>query len=112
MQTHANKYENIDPEFARKVKKHFYVDDLNSGAQSAKEGFEFYKKVKSRFSEASFNIRKWRTNDPELRKLIQDYENRKVVNIERHVNGEVPKYVNIVNSFNNFGTLLGSSERC
>ena len=101
VQTHANKYENIDPEFTRKVKKHFYVDDVNSGAQSTKEGFEFYKKVKSRFTEASFNIRKWRTNDPELRKLIHDYENRKVVNIERHVNGEVPKYVNIVNSFNN-----------
>ena len=72
VQTHAKKYENIDPEFARKVKKHFYVDDLNSGAKSTEEGFEFYKKVKSRFSEASFSIRKWRTNDPELRKLIHD----------------------------------------
>ena len=101
MQTHAKKYENIDPEFARKVKKHFYVDDLNSGAKSTEEGFEFYKKVKSRFSEASFNIWKWRTNDPELRKLIHDYANRKIVNIEGHVNREVPKYVNIVNSFNN-----------
>ena len=36
-----------------------------------------------------------------MRKLIHDYENRKVVNIERHVNSKVPKYVNIVNSFNN-----------
>ena len=93
--------ENIGPEFARKVIKYFYVDDLNSGAKSTEEGFEFYKKVKSRFSEASFNIWKWRTNDPELRKLIHDYANRKIVNIERHVNREVPKYVNIVNSFNN-----------
>ena len=33
--------------------------------------------------------------------MIHDYENRKVVNIERHVNSKVPKYVNIVNSFNN-----------
>ena len=77
------------------------MDDLNSGAKSTEEGFEFYKKVKSRFSEASFNIRKWRTNDPELRKLIHDDENRKILNFERHVNREVPKYVNIVNSFNN-----------
>ena len=100
MQRHAKKYENIDPEFARKVKKHFYVDNLNSGTTST-EGFEFYKKVKSRSSEASFNIRKWRTNDPELRKLIHNYENREIVNIKRHVNREVPKYVNIVNSFNN-----------
>ena len=47
VQTHA-KNMNIDPEFARKVKKYFYEDDLNSDAQSTKEGFEFYKKVKSR----------------------------------------------------------------
>ena len=56
------KCENIDPEFARKVKKHFYVEDLNSGA---KKDLEFYKKVKSRFSEGSFSIRKWHANDPE-----------------------------------------------
>ena len=47
VQTHAKNI-NIDPEFARKVKKYFYEDDLNSDAQSTKEGFEFYKKVKSR----------------------------------------------------------------
>ena len=76
------------------------MDDLNSGAKSTEEGFEFYKKVKRRFSEASFNIRKWRTSDPELRKLIHDYENRKIVNIEHHVNRKVPMYVNKVNSFN------------
>ena len=33
--------------------------------------------------------------------MIHDYENREVVNIECHVNREVPKYVNIANSFNN-----------
>ena len=95
------KIENIDPEFARKVNKHFYVDDLTRGAKTTEEGFEFYKKIKSSFSEVSLNIRKWRPNDPELCKFIHDYENREIVNIERHVNREVPKYVNIVNSFNN-----------
>ena len=95
------KIENIDPEFARKVNKHFYVDDLTRGAKTTEEGFEFYKEIKSSFSEVSLNIRKWRPNDPELCKFIHDYENREIVNIERHVNREVPKYVNIVNSFNN-----------
>ena len=52
------KYENINPEFDRIVKKHFYEDDLNRGAQNTIEGFESYKRVKSRFSETSFNIRK------------------------------------------------------
>ena len=37
------------------------MDDLNSGAQSTKEGFGFYEKVKNKFLEASFNIRKWGT---------------------------------------------------
>ena len=58
VQTHAKKHENINPEFARKVKKYFYEDDLNSGAQNTKEGFEFYERVKGRFSEASFKNRK------------------------------------------------------
>ena len=88
------------PNSLGKLKKHFYVDDLNSGTTST-EGFEFYKKVKSRSSEASFNVRKWQTNDPELLRLIHNYENHEIVNIKRHVNREVPKYVNIVNSFNN-----------
>ena len=114
VQTHGHKFENVDPELARKVKKHFYVEDLNSGAQGTKKGFEFYKKVKNRFSEVSFNIRKWCTYDTELRKLIHDYKNPKVVNIELHVNSEVPKYLNIPNSFNNENGLglLELSEKC
>ena len=31
---HAEKYETIDPEFARKTRKHFYVDDLTTGVHS------------------------------------------------------------------------------
>ena len=30
---HAERYENIDPEFARKCKKHYYVDDLTTGGE-------------------------------------------------------------------------------
>ena len=114
VQTHGHKFENIDPELARKVKKHFYVEDLNSGAQGTKKGFGFYKKVKSRFSEVNFNIRKWRTYDTGLRKLIHDYKNPEVVNTELHVNSEVPKYLNIANSFKNENALglLESSEKC
>ena len=41
VQTHGSKYEKIDPEFARKVKKHFYVD-LNTGVYRTQEGFDFY----------------------------------------------------------------------
>ena len=80
VQEHGSKYEKIDPEFARKVKNHFHVDDLNTGVYSTEEGFDFYKKMKVRFLEANFNVRKWRTNDEDLCKLINLYEKNEGVN--------------------------------
>ena len=77
------------------------MDDLNRGAQSTQNEFEFYKMGKSRFSKVSFSTRKWRTSDLELVKLIHYYENREVVNIECQVNSKVPKYVYIINSCKN-----------
>ena len=71
---HAEKFEEMDPEFARKVKSDFYVDDLTTGVSSTEEGVDLYKKVRIRFMEANFNVRKWRTNDLALRNLINDSE--------------------------------------
>ena len=86
IRAHAQHYESVDPEFARKVRNHFYVDDLTTGVNTVKEGYELYKKFKIRFMEAQFNIRKWRTNNTELRNLIADddvldEENAKVLGI-------------------------------
>ena len=80
VQAHGSKYEKINPEFARKVKNHFYLDYLNTGVYSTEEGFDFYKKMKVRFLEANFNVRKWRTNDEDLCKLINLYEKNEGVN--------------------------------
>ena len=71
---HDQSYEKIDKEFARIVRNKFYVDDLNCGVNDVEEAFDLYKKMKFRLGEASFVIRKWRTNDETLRKLIQEYE--------------------------------------
>ena len=67
---HGEKYEAIDPEFTRMVTKHFYIDDLPTGAENVKKGHEIYKKTKIRFIEAQFNVKKWRTNSAELRNMI------------------------------------------
>ena len=56
VQSHGSRYEKVDPEFARKVKNHFYVDDLNTGVHSTEEGFEFYMKMKGQFFKANFNV--------------------------------------------------------
>ena len=92
VQAHGSKYEKIDPEFARKVKNHFYVD-LNTGVYSTEEGFDFYKKMKVRFLEANFDVRKWWTNDEYLYNLINLYEKIGGVNSGVEMNN--------VNSVNN-----------
>ena len=79
VQSHGIKYEKIDLEFARKVKNHFYIDDLNTGVYST-EGFDFYKKMKVWFMEANFNVRKQQMNDEDLCKLINLYEKNEGIN--------------------------------
>ena len=63
---HASQYKDIDKNFSEKVTKSFYVDDFNSTIQNVTEGEELYKKIKLRFLDASFNVRKWKTNSLEL----------------------------------------------
>ena len=80
--THVSKYEKVDPVLANKLRRHFYVDDLNSGVNNFDEGVELYKKVKFWFYEASFNVRKWRTSDIKLREFITSKEKVNDVNIK------------------------------
>ena len=55
--------------------KSFYVDDFNSTVQNVTEGEELYKKIKLRFLDASFHVRKWKTNSLELQNYIDKMEN-------------------------------------
>ena len=55
---HGQSYEKIDEEFARLVRNKFYVDDLNCGVNDVEGGSDLYKKMKFRFGEVSFVIRK------------------------------------------------------
>ena len=73
---HASKYKNVDKEFFEKVAKSFYVDDFNSTAKDISEGIEIYKKIKLRFIDASFNVRKWKTNNPHLQNYFHKTENQ------------------------------------
>ena len=72
---HTTRYLDIDPEFVAKVMKSFYVDDCISGENSMEKALELYKKLKIRFLEGLFHLRKWRTNDPDLRQKINSFEN-------------------------------------
>ena len=87
IENHVSKYAVLDTEFVKKVRKKFYVDDLNTGVNSVKEGVELVKKIKVRFSEAQFNVRKFRSNSKELRTYFETLENVNIVN--NTVNKEV-----------------------
>ena len=88
VKTHAEKYDKVDPEFSKKVLRHFYVDDFNSGVNSVNEGVDLYKKMKLRFQEGNFNIRKWRSNNKQLIEIIKGIENKNEVDIKNDKNNK------------------------
>ena len=55
---HGRKYERVVPGFPRKVKYHFYFDDLNTAVKTSKECFEVYKNIKSLFMEGDSKLGK------------------------------------------------------
>ena len=55
---HIGKYEQIDPQFVKEVTRSLYVDDIASGKNSHEESFELYQKLKHRFGEGRFSLRK------------------------------------------------------
>eukprot|EP00112_Aurelia_sp_Birch-Aquarium-sp1_P012879 Seg2713.6 transcript_id=Seg2713.6/GoldUCD/mRNA.D3Y31 product="hypothetical protein" protein_id=Seg2713.6/GoldUCD/D3Y31 len=71
---HIKQYQNTDPDFVSKVCEGFYVDDWASGAQDNETAMNLYHKVKLRMLEGGFNLRKWKTNEPELAQMIQKEE--------------------------------------
>jgi len=74
LRNHVSKYEKVDPEFVDTVVRALYVDDFASGKDSVKDGFELYRKLKSRSREGVFNMRKWASNNQELTELIKKEE--------------------------------------
>ena len=71
---HMAKFESVDRQFVHKFRRSVYVDDLASGAQDIDGAYEFYIKSKLRLAEASFNLRKFDSNSPELRQRIAENE--------------------------------------
>ena len=70
---HVSGYRDLDPDFVKSLLESIYVDDLTTGADDAEEGFVLYKKAKE-IMLASFQLRKWKTNSRELRKLTEESE--------------------------------------
>ena len=79
---HIEGYQEQDPEFVKKVSREFYVDDWSSGAEDVTEALNLYHKVKYRMLQGGFNLRKFKTSDPDLTNLIQKEEDTQKVSDE------------------------------
>ena len=49
IQRHRGNYKSLNPEFCRKVKLHFYDDDLNTGVRDVDSGILLYRNMKESF---------------------------------------------------------------
>ena len=78
LKMHFEKYAEEDPDFVEKMLKSFYVDDFNATVQNCQLGWELYEKAKKCLKDGHFNLRKWRTNDVELRKSISEKEKSEI----------------------------------
>ena len=65
-----NGYVNLK-EFICKFIGDFYVDDSSSSFDDIEDAYTFYKRAKSIFNLAQFDLRKWKTNDMKSKKQIQ-----------------------------------------
>ena len=68
---HMQNY-SFDEEFIEKVLLSFFVDDFIGGEESVTKAFELFKKLRTRFLEGHFLLRKWKTNNLKLRNLINE----------------------------------------
>ena len=66
---HVQSYD-FDKEFIDKVLSSFFVDDFIGGEESVAKAFELFKKLRIRFLEGHFLLRKWKTNNLELQNPI------------------------------------------
>ena len=71
---HNNQYTIADPDYVQKTLLSFFIDDFTRGEFSNDTAFELYKKLKLRFLESHFNLRKWRTNNQKLHGKIDETE--------------------------------------
>ena len=67
---HTDKYKHLYPAIVKEIQRSLFVDDLTSGADTVREGYQLFITAKKIFKEGGFNLRKFVTNSPELRLLV------------------------------------------
>ena len=73
---HLDKLKETDPGLAITLSENFFVDDLCAGAKSLAAAKELYVKSKQSMLQAGFKLRKWKSNNEELREHIANNESQ------------------------------------
>ena len=76
LRPHLDSYAHNNPEFVKKLKDSFYVDNLISGEQSEEKTIELYRDAKQTLLTGGFRLRKWLTNSATVRKAIEMHESQ------------------------------------
>ncbi len=69
------------PEICVKLINSLYCDDISTGGHSINETVKLYEVSKRMMCEGGFNLRKWRSNSPEVMKIIQEITDLKSANL-------------------------------
>ena len=76
LEYHISNYLKDDPELAKRIIDSLYVDDQSAGEQTDDKAFAIYLKLKDVMKIGGFNLRKWCTNSPNLRRQLQCEESK------------------------------------
>ena len=68
---HLQKYANGNPELVKALLNSLYADDMTSGESTVERGFDLFVNSRKIMAEGGFNLRKWQSNSPQLRCLMQ-----------------------------------------
>ena len=77
-----------DEEFVSSVSNSLYCDDFIGGCNSVEDALTLYEKLKTRFQQDGFNMRKWMSNCQEVLDKLGENENSVKVDSEFAVNAE------------------------
>ena len=74
VQYHLEKFSSVYPELVSRILHSLYVDDLVCGADSEHEAQELFETSRRLLRSGSFNLRKFKTNSPQLQEVINKVE--------------------------------------
>ena len=88
LKRHIQGYATEEPEICNNLLNSLYADDINSGSHKINEVIDLYKKSKLIMQKGGFNLRKWRSNSPEVMKEIkkdEDLSSANEMNKKTHI---------------------------